>query len=92
MDFVLPQEQLLRADVLRPSINVESLGYIVGCIRIDHNLQYGQVRRLNPDVVKERSRDLMTNPPGAPIRLTVWMEPGVTLKIVWERHGKFEEN
>lgn len=76
-DYVLPAEQLLRGDVLHPDVIVISPGYhdIWGCI--DHDLEYGQVRRLDPDVVKMRVKELMDNPPGAPIRLTVWMEPGV---------------
>ncbi len=47
------------------------------CCRIDHQMEFGQVRQLNPDVIKERVYELKANPPGAPLRLTVWMEAGV---------------
>ena len=49
---------------------------------MDHDLEHGQVRRLDPDVVDLRVRELTLNPPGAPIRLTVWMEPGVNSFLI----------
>jgi hypothetical protein len=47
------------------------------CKRIDHQMEFGQTRQLNADVVKERVVELTANPPGTMLRLTVWMEAGV---------------
>ena len=48
------------------------------------------MRKLNVDLVRQRTTELVANPPGATLRLTAWMEPGVYLSdwnpgwVFWE--------
>ena len=44
------------------------------CKRIDHQMEFGQTRQLNADVVKERVVELTANPPGTMLRLMVCMK------------------
>ena len=41
-------------------------------------MEFGQVRPLNAQVVEERMQELKAHPPGAMLRLPVWMEAGVS--------------
>ena len=44
---------------------------------MDENLQHGQIRRLQEDLVAANVRGMLENPPAVPLRLRVWQDPGV---------------
>ena len=43
---------------------------------IDENLQHGQIRRLQEDLVASNMRGMLDNPPAVLLRLLVWQDPG----------------
>ena len=46
---------------------------------MDSKMEFGQIRQLREDVLKERVAELNSNPPGSLLRLTCWKEPGVSI-------------
>ena len=87
-DLLLPDEKLIRFDVLQHSFNqiliegnlflneVQFFVQTMGCV--DTKLEFGQTRVVSEDVVQQRVEELSSNPPSVPLRLIVHLEPGIS--------------
>ena len=65
----------MKADI-RKYLTGEELVLQSRQLAVDINREYGQVRQLSMERVKQRKTDLLANQPGRLIRLNVWQEPG----------------
>ena len=80
-DLLDEKEERVVASQIQPSGRAPLLLFDCSslCFRIDSQQQFGQIRPLNPDIVRERLESLNQNPPCHLLRLVTYLDPSMPL-------------